>query len=258
MGYNRHTLKHFACFLVTVAVTFGLCVLALRQIPFPPPPQLPPNAVEFPAILLSPPTTTGAVLLKIAQSKPQTLWNGAVIWQSPGEMMQQSPSYVILRVEKGRLDSFEQGLDKAISRKREGVDVATRTEAQLSGEDFGVILEEANARKLVGDNAYQEWRWQVTPKSPGPHRLVIVVSPIVQVKDVIGGDINAESPFGTPFRDHKDVDVSRNWPYFFREQLPHWTNIAIGAVIGTAIAGIIGLIRKRMNRSSEPPPNPEW
>ena len=171
--------------------------------------------------------------------------------------MQQTPNYVILRVEKGRMDSFEQGLDKAISRKHEGVEVATRTEAQLSGEDFGIILEEANSRKIVGDSTYQEWRWQVTPKSPGPHRLVIVVSPIAQMKDVVGGDINAETPFGTPFRDHADIDVSRNWSYFGREQLPQWTNIAIGVVI-TVIAGLIGLVRKRLKREPPPPQNPEW
>lgn len=242
-----------------MVVALALCffVFVLPQIPFPPPPNMPPVSIEFPALLISAPSTTGRVLLTIANAKPQTLWNGAVIWQCPREMLQQTPNYVILRVEKGRLDSFEQGLDRAISRKHEGVDVATRTEAQLSGEDFGIILEEVNNRKIVAETMYQEWRWQVTPKSPGPHRLVIVVSPIAQMKDVGGGDINAETAFGTPFRDHVDINVSRNWSYFGREQLPQWTNIAIGVAI-TLIAGLIGLVRRRLKHGPPPPPNPEW
>jgi hypothetical protein len=76
------------------------------------------------------------------------------------------------------------------------------------------------------------------------------------------GTINAETPFGTPFRDHKDVDVSRNWSYFFREQLPQWSNIIIGLILGAffaAIPAIIRFFRNRMKRSGVPPPqNPEW
>jgi hypothetical protein len=170
-------------------------------------------------------------------------------------------SYVILRVEKGRLEHFEEGLDKAIAREREGVDVATRMEAHLDGEDFGIILEEINPKKLVGDTTYQQWQWQVTPKSPGPHRLVLTVSPLAQVKDIIGGDITAETPFGTPFRDHKDIDVSRNWPYFFREQMPQWSNILIGAITGAALTLIVQAFRdrKKKRRLGIPPPqSPEW
>ena len=82
---------------------------------------------------------------------------GEVIWQCPVKMAAQKPYPVILRVEKGRLDDFERGLDQTISRKKYDVDVATRTDAELSGEDFGIILQEANRRKVVGVDTYKEW-----------------------------------------------------------------------------------------------------
>jgi hypothetical protein len=91
----------------------------------------------------------------------------------------------------------------------------------------------------------------------------MLVAAIAQVKDAIGGDATAETPIGTPFRDHKDIEVSRNWQYFIREQVPQWTNIAIGAVIGAIVTGIIGWIvrlfrSKKSKGSNDLPPNPEW
>ena len=174
-------------------------------------------------------------------------------------MKQQEPRYVILRVEKDRLDNFEIGLDQAMLRKKYGVDVATRTEAQLSGEDFGIIAQEVSARKIVPEGVYQEWRWQVTPKSSGPHRLVLVVSPIAQIKDVgIGSTVEGETPIGTPYRDQRDVDVSRNWAYLFREQTPALSNIVIGTILGVLITIIGSIIKQRTNRpSGKPPENPE-
>jgi hypothetical protein len=163
-------------------------------------------------------------------------------------MVEQNPYTVILRVEKARLDSFEQGLDQSISRKK--VNVATRTEAQLFGEDFSIILEEASARKVVGEDTYQEWRWQITPKSSGPHRAGIVVSPIAQLKDVMGGRDEGETPYGDPYRDFLDISVAKNWAAFFREQFPHWSNIAIGTGLGLLISLVGWLIRRIKERNN--------
>jgi hypothetical protein len=205
---------------------------------------------------MTPPTSTGVVFEVIANSKPQVLWSGAVIWQCPKKMVAQKPYTVVLRVEKGRLDSFELGLDQSISKKKYGVNVATRTEAQLKGEDFAIVLEDVSDRKVVGDSVYQEWVWQVTPKSFGPHRLVIVVSPVAQLKDVVGGNLEGETPYGDPFRDYQDVDVSMNWNSFFREQFPQWSNIAFGTFLGLLISSlgwVIGRRKARRSMQADPP-----
>jgi hypothetical protein len=242
MQYNRSTIRHFTGLISAIALTLAVCLLLLYETESLPRAYVPKIFPQFPSIAIQAPGTTGIVLQVLANSNAQVVWNGAVIWQCINKMTSQKPYSVVLRVEKGRLDDFERGLDQSISRKKYGVAIGTRTEAELSGEDFSIILQQANHRQIVGLSTYQEWVWQVTPKSSGPHRLLLTVSPIAQLKDVVGGGIDGETPVGTPFRDSKDIDVALNWANFFREQIPQWTNIAIGTLLGVLVTVITALI----------------
>ena len=183
----------------------------------------------------------------VAGRKDQVLWHGAVIWECPERMKAHIGSRVVLRVAKQRVDDFERGLDLSISRRKFGIDVATTTEAELAGEDFGIIGRQIGARQSVGEIVYREWIWEVTPKSSGRHRLLITVSPKIQAPEI------GEIAVGEPFRDSKDIEVDVNWAYFLREMSGQWLTAVISAIIGAIVGSVVTWFGRRMGRVEKAP-----
>ena len=108
------------------------------------------------------------------------------------------------------------------------ITIANQVKVTLVGEKFNILSLNNSNQKLVTDNQPSEWNWDVTPKSSGIQKLIVIVSTIINIPNE--GNTEQEIKLS-----EETVKVLVNIPYSTVYIIKTYWQWVIGLLAGTGV-----------------------
>lgn len=158
------------------------------------------------------------------------------------------PHTITARIAEHALDNFISGLKREIIKQKENIEITANMEVILQGDGTFEIIDRRAARQGIAERSYQEWTWDVVPKSWGDHKLYVRVVAVVKTFGYGEDKIDSHA-------DDTNVHVSFSLGYFLKRLTETKAPDAVGWVLGGLIGGVgaLGLqwLSRRFNRKPD-------
>ncbi|HEX8494177.1 MAG TPA: hypothetical protein VF658_15120 [Pyrinomonadaceae bacterium] len=237
-----------AAMLAILFVGFLLAVLSQilfsndTRYVFIPPAQVRPKDGDPPKF-----ETASKDVQEVINDEVRKLKPGQILFNPAQEMKVGAPETIEVRIANSLISDLEKGLKGKGASQVEEVKVSAYMGVLLNGtEEFFHITLKNREQKIVADDQYTEWIFNVTPLKQGKPSLYLTPYNVI---DTPAGEKTYEHPSFI-----REINVTTTLTYtilkFFRD---NWKEI-IGIFIASGLLGlIINLIKKRRARADDPP-----